>query len=116
MLRPFGDEVKAGTYRKDAKKFASREWKPVYHNQDPRYQYLGYIPKIGGCFVADFKTLFMVPAGYLYDQLNINTIQRVVAMDTPYKEYVVQRFAGYLMRIGLPVDFDRLPQPEQEPP
>jgi hypothetical protein len=102
------DDVKAGIHRPQAMKFGRREWKPVEHNKEPRYQYLGSVPSTNCKLVADFKDFMMVPCTFLYDELHAGNVQRVAEMNTPYKEHLLQRFAGYLMRVGLPIDFHRL--------
>ncbi len=101
-------QVRAGTHRGAAKHFSSKEWKPVIKNQDPRYQYLGHVEVANSCFVADFKDYFMVPSDFLYGQLDSDDVGRVAEMDSPWKEHLLQRFAWYLMRVGLPLNFDEL--------
>ena len=102
------DELKSGQHRQQAKKFGKREWKPVKQNQDPRYQYLGYVPVANHILVVDFKDFFMVPCEFLYNELASGKVVRVSEMDIPYKQHLLQRFAWYLMRVGLPVDFENL--------
>ena len=106
------DTLKAGKHRDQAKQFGSKEWKPVAQNKEPRYQYLGNIPGLGEPLVADFKDYFMVPCSFLYDELWAQRVLRLVEMESPYKEHLLQRFAWYLMRVGLPTDFADLPNIE----
>lgn len=101
--------LKAGMHRPNAQKFGSKEWRPVEQNQSPRYQYFGWVPPLGKQLVADFKDSFMVPCDFLYAELDAHSAQRAVQMDSPYKEHLLQRFAWYLMRVGLPIDFHMLP-------
>lgn len=103
--------VKAGLHRGQAKKFGRSEWKAVIKNQDPRYQFLGFVPGAGKILVVDFKDYFMAPCGFLYNEVNSKNVSRVAQMDSPYKEHLLQRFAWYLMRVGLPVDFEYLEPP-----
>jgi hypothetical protein len=101
-------KLKSGQHRAGAKQFGRNEWKPVVKNQDPRYQYLG-TPTVGTePWVVDFKSYFMVPCDFLYGELKQGAVKRAVEMKSPYKEHLLQRFAWYLMRVGLPVDFDQL--------
>ena len=109
------DLVRAGKHRPEAKVFGAKEWKPVQLNQDPRFQYLGFVPMVGKRLVADFKDYFMVPAPFLYAELDARRVKCVAHMDTPYKEHLLQRFAWYLMRVGLPIDFHMLPQAPTSP-
>ncbi|MFH0899103.1 MAG: hypothetical protein V2A73_00595 [Pseudomonadota bacterium] len=104
------DKVRTGTHRPEAQKFSSREFKSVEQNQDPRYEYLGFVPNVGKKLVADFKDFFMTSCDFLYSEVDGNTVIRLAEMETPYREHVQQRFAWYLMRVGLPVDFHRLPE------
>jgi hypothetical protein len=107
--------IKAGTHRPGAKKFGRAEWKPVTQNKEPRYQYLGYIPAADSVLVVDFKDYFMVPCDYLYGLLDGNGAERVCELDSPWRDHLLQRFAGYLMRIGLPTDFVMFQRPGSEP-
>ena len=100
----------AGKHRERAKTFSrNKEWKPVTQNQDPRYQYLGFVPAARQVLVADFKDYFLVPCDFLYEEMDQGRVARLSEMKSPYKEHVLQRFAWYLMRVGLPVDFAMLP-------
>ena len=100
--------LKAGMHRERAKKFSGKEWKPVTQNNDPRYQFLGYVPQLNKTVVADFKDFFLVPCELLYNEMQERKIARLAQMETPYKEHTLQRFAWYLMRIGLPLPFHQL--------
>jgi hypothetical protein len=110
--------IKAGTHRAGAKKFGRQEWKPVTQNKEPRYQYLGFVRDTDAVLVADFKDYFMVPCDYLYGLLDEGTSARVAELGSPWRDHLLQRFAGYLMRIGLPTDFlmFQRPRPEQPEP
>lgn len=103
------DTLKAGTHRAQAKRFSREEWKAVKQNRDPRYQFLGYVPTADAVLVADFKDFFMVPCDFLYRELQSQAIRRIAEMDTPYREHTMQRFCWYMMRVGLPTDFEYLP-------
>ncbi|MBN2496532.1 MAG: hypothetical protein JXR96_18205 [Deltaproteobacteria bacterium] len=100
--------MKAGRHRISSKTFSRQEWKAVKKNQDPRYQYLGAIPGLPTKMVVDFKDFFMVPCELIYREIENGSVTRAVEMNSPYKEHVLQRFAWYLMRVGLPKDFDQL--------
>ncbi len=104
------DLIKAGAHKPKAQKFSSKEWKVVARNGVPRYQYLGYVPHAEQKLVADFKDYFVVPGDFLYQALQNeeNEAHRLASIQTPYREYIMQRFAGYLMRIGLPTQFHHL--------
>lgn len=106
------EKVRAGSHREQAQKFNAKEWKAVERNQDPRYEFIGAVPGEGLSLVVDFKDYFMVPCRLLYAQLAAGSVKRVKEMDSPYREHVLQRFAWYLMRVGLPVDFHRLTTPD----
>lgn len=103
------DVLKAGKHRPRAKEFGRKEWKPVIQNLDPRYQYLGYVPPAGGRLVVDFKDYFMVPSAFLYNEMEAGRVTRICEMKSPWKEHLLQRFAWYLMRVGLPIEFEKLP-------
>ena len=105
-----------GKHRPESKSFNHKEWKPVERNQDPRYEYVGLVPGVGKCLVVDFKDFFMVPCEFLYSELAVGSVKRLAEMESPYKEHLLQRFAWYLMRVGLPVDFHQLPAPEELAP
>src|SRR3989442_2935496 len=91
--------VRAGRHRPAAQQFARKEWGFLEANRDPRFQHLGPVCAVGRPLVADFKDSFMVQSNYLYDEIRLGTVRRVTAMDSPYKEHLLQRFASYMMRV-----------------
>lgn len=105
--------IKAGTHRTGAQVYGNKEWKPLTRGGEPRYQYLGYVPQAECVLVADFKDFFVVPGDYLYSSLTDtdNPARRLAEIDTPYREHIMQRFAWYVMRIGLPTQFHLLEPP-----
>lgn len=105
------DEVRGGQYRPGATQLGGKEWKAVHQNTSPRYQYLGYVPGPNCILVADFKDYFFVPVTYLYEQINQGQIVRMVSMDSPWRDHLLQRFGFYMIRIGLPKDFNALGPP-----
>jgi hypothetical protein len=110
--------VKAGTHREGAQSYGSKEWKPLERGGEPRYQHLGYVPQAGLTLVADFKDFFIVPGDYLYSSLKdiANPTCRLAEINTPYREYIMQRFAWYIMRIGLPTQFHLLTKEKHHSP
>jgi hypothetical protein len=102
------DICKAGKHRDKATALGSKEWRTVQQNQSPRYQFLGHVPQLGGRYVADFKDFFMVPCDFLYEEIRSERAKRATEMVSPYREHLLQRFAWYLMRVGLPRDFHDL--------
>lgn len=73
----------------------------IVTNQNPRYHYLSIPPghRIVQELVVDFKHYFTVPFDYLESRRGSNF---VVAVKELYREDIVQRFASFLSRIGLP--------------
>lgn len=111
------DAAKAGRHREGAATYSRVEWKQIVQNKQPRYQFLGYVPEVGKKLVADFKDFFFVPCSYLYDSIATGSTRRLSSMKEPWRDQVLQRFAFFLMRIGLPTDFHELEGPgEMKPP
>lgn len=108
------EKIKGGTHRNGAVRLGSREWKLVASNREPRYQYLGYVPQAGAELVADFKDFFVVSGEYVYQCLEDGKATRLAEMADPYRQHALQRFATYLMRVGLPVNFQQLPGPPDD--
>ena len=105
------DEVKTGGYRNGAARLGSREWKFVQQNMYPRYQYLGFVPGPDCVLVVDFKDYFFVPMTYLYEQINQEKTIRMASMDSPWRDNLLQRFGFYMIRVGLPTDFNAIVAP-----
>jgi hypothetical protein len=110
------DAVRAGTYRNGANAISRKEWTMVEQNRSPRYQYLGYVKQAESKLVADFKDFFLVPTAYLYSRIASRKTKRLATMCTPYPQHAQQRFAWYLMRVGLPLDLHRIPVPSVPAP
>jgi hypothetical protein len=103
--------IKAGRHRDGAVHLSREEWKLVGQNKQPRYQYLGFVPQAARTLVADFKDYFFVPCEYLYNAIDQQQTRRISSMREPWHDHVLQRFAFYIMRVGLPKDFHLLEAP-----
>ena len=78
--------------------------KNLRDNEVPRYHYLEFpdnIPIVAS--VIDFKHYFSVNVRYLTAIKQTNFVCAVSAL---YREDISQRFAGFLSRIGLPINQD----------
>ena len=107
-------DLMEGTHLYEEKNYKMREfgkpgkkentsWKFVKQNSDPRYHYLEpfkvediVIPEL----VLDFKHYYSVPRDLFYSLKD--GIEYKARLNIPFREFVSQRFAYYLSRIGLP--------------
>lgn len=75
--------------------------KMLRQNDDPRYHYIEFPDDVElVSSVVDFKQYFTVSVESLFQLKEKNY---VCTLETPFKESLVQRFANYLSRIGLPI-------------
>jgi len=81
-------------------KKSSTMWNSVRNNTNPRYHFLRKNVEMGiPDMVIDFKHYFTVPREILYDKLENHYL---ATNNRLYREFLSQRFAFYLSRIGLP--------------
>lgn len=80
----------------------SQSARDLRQNKNARYHCLPMSQEQDGLpdVIADFKNYFAVNSSYL---TGIRARSLAGSLDTLYREDVVQRFAAYLARIGLPV-------------
>ncbi|MEA5618444.1 hypothetical protein VB711_11425 [Cronbergia sp. UHCC 0137] len=52
--------------------------------------------------IVDFKKIFSIEAEFLYNQINIDKVQRRTVLVSPYLEDVAQRYYSYQGRVALP--------------
>ena len=71
----------------------------IMKNENKRYHYLKFDNDQIADSVIDFKHYFTVDVLYLY---NLYEKSYVCSMECLYRELVLQRFANFLSRIGLP--------------
>lgn len=80
---------------------SSTQWNFIKNNQNPRYHFLRkdvelQIPDL----VIDFKHYYTVPRDILYDTIKDHYLGTISEL---FREFLSQRFAFYLSRIGLPI-------------
>lgn len=75
--------------------------KMLRQNDNPRYHYIEFPDDIELVpSVVDFKQYFTVS---IDSMLQLKERNYICTLETPFKESLVQRFANYISRIGLPV-------------
>lgn len=52
--------------------------------------------------IADFKSIFGLPADYVYALLRHPDVKRLAQVPTPYMQHFMQRFYFWQSRIALP--------------
>lgn len=80
---------------------SNTQWNCIKNNQNPRYHFLRkdielQVPEL----VIDFKHYYTVPRDILYEAIENHYLATVNEL---FREFLSQRFAFYLSRIGLPV-------------
>lgn len=95
-----GDHLK-GLGLKMQKIDSNTQWNFIKNNQNPRYHFLRkdvdlQIPDL----VIDFKHYYTVPRDILYDTIKDHYLGTISEL---FREFLSQRFAFYLSRIGLPI-------------
>ncbi|MDE3016749.1 MAG: hypothetical protein KGI29_07540 [Pseudomonadota bacterium] len=71
--------------------------------RDPHLRH-GFLEKLDGKtpeLLADFRMVYGIQPNFLYYQMEHNTSQRLIRLNSPYKEYFSQRFYFYLNRVAL---------------
>lgn len=83
------------------------EAKQANAGRSPRYHLLNKKEEIDGCEIVindymliDFSNVFTLPLEFFESQLKF--LGKRLRLNTPYIEYVSQRFGAYYARIGLP--------------
>lgn len=99
-------QLKKGTHLKGLglemqKIDSSTQWNFIKNNQNPRYHFLRkdrelQIPES----VIDFKHYYTVPRDILYNEIENHYLGTISEL---FREFLSQRFAFYLSRIGLPI-------------
>ena len=79
---------------------SNTKWNFIKNNQDPRYHFLRkdldlQVPEL----VIDFKHYYTIPRDFLYEKIEHHYLG---TMSELFREFLSQRFAFYLSRIGLP--------------
>lgn len=95
-----------GITKQSKKKEETTDYKRLVQNETPRYHCLNFgsdseIP----ISVIDFKHYFSLNVDYLY---GIKKKNFVCTISNLYKVDIIQRFASYLSRIGLPDKCDKI--------
>lgn len=103
-----GDWRKMGLTREDGTLISKEEFgstkRKTFENQVnqlmnqrfPRYHWLPPLPGTGSPLVADFQTLASVPV------LELQTLPRLAAVESPFREEIPARYAAYVGRVGTP--------------
>lgn len=87
-------------------------WGNIKLNKDSRYHFLSEVTpeadrdgeglqELG----LDFKRFFTVPTDELYWQIESGVCRRRTVLEAPYRDHLSHRFACFLSRIGLPIDY-----------
>ena len=84
-------------------------WRRIRQNQDERYHKLDASPYriapwfgILPDFYIDFKKTFALPTEQVYSALGAGYIRRVATVPHTYIHHLMQRFFGFLSRVGVP--------------
>jgi hypothetical protein len=83
-------------------------WRRIRQNQDERYHTLVARPiwdqqiTDNREIIMDFKKLFAIPTGGLYQNITAGHIHRLALVPPVYLHDLMHRFYGFLSRVGLP--------------
>jgi hypothetical protein len=97
------DDVLAGTYVPEAKRWSGVEKKILLDNRDERYHILQQEPPLlQETLALDFKLIVPAHPEYLHSLVRSDPNKMVAVLSSPYRDRLVQRFVGYLGRIAEP--------------
>lgn len=87
-------------------------WDRIKINKDERYHFLQKIEAADDALkeglpelAIDFKRYFTLPTEEIYRRIEIGEAKRRCVLVSPYLEHLSSRFAYFLSRVALPIDY-----------